>query len=244
MRISQNHIRIVTAATAVLSVTILLSCNSARYSPDKRTVSAAEDEVYEAVINHLVSPNEGRNGLRQLVFDDSVLTDLCLRTDTETCKERVRKELLLEDDSPPFNSVADKLYRVFTHHGNDGLLQDDTIKDFLGKTSSSDHLSRTFHTDLPRVFITPDSDFFDSLPRRQRNGKEFRETYPGAGGIFSLSHVGFDSNLSEAIVSTSFVCGYHCRMMDDFVLSKKTGKWEVVTEWVPIESRSTYLDFD
>lgn len=30
----------------------------------------------------------------------------------------------------------------------------------------------------------------------------FRQTFPGAGGVISLSQVGFDSTLHEAIVST------------------------------------------
>lgn len=242
MRVRLDHTWIVTAATAVLAAAILVSCHSSKRQPDEMTVSAAQDEVYEVVIRHFITPRDVQLGLRQLVFDESVFTDLCPGAGTKNCKERVRKELLLEDDSPPFNSFADKLYRVLTHRGNDGLLRDDTIKNFLEKSLSPGPLSRTFHTDLPRVFTTPDSVFPNVLPTHQWKRKDFRDKYPGAGGIFSLSRVGFNSNLSEAIVSISVICGYQCRLIHDFVLKKKTGKWEIVSEWVPKESQSSYFD--
>jgi hypothetical protein len=56
--------------------------------------------------------------------------------------------------------------------------------------------------------------------------------FPGAPGLISFSHVGFDSTLREATVSTAFVCGRLCGTGSRYVLKKIRGHWEVVNKWV------------
>lgn len=66
--------------------------------------------------------------------------------------------------------------------------------------------------------------------------KSFEQLFPGASGIISFSHVGFDSTLHEAIVADSFVCGMLCGSGDRYVLRKIKGQWEVVNKWMVWES--------
>lgn len=220
------------AVTGVVYCTIHLR---SRAPASAQAVTSAEDEVYEAVVRDMVTPAHGQAHIGQLVFDDTVLTDLTKGADIKSCQQSVRKRLRLDgNNTPPFNSPADKVYRIF-RGGDDGSLRSDTIQEFSEKSCTAGRLSTTFHTDFPRVFINPDSVFIDIVPTNKNGVTDFRQTFPGASGIISFSHVGFDATLREAIVSVSFVCGGLCGSGHRYVLKKKRGRWEVVSKlmvWV------------
>lgn len=217
------------AAVAVLCFFYLSKCR-----PGEKEVLTAEDEVYEAVVRDMITQPDGQVRISQLVFGDAVLTDLRHGVDIDSCKERVRKRLRLEvtANDPPFNSLADKVYRVLTGGSYDDSLRADTIQDFLEKSCTAGHLSQTFHTDLPRTFVPAESVNFDGWPVEKNGPQSFEQVFPGASGIISFSHVGFDSTLHEAIVSTAFVCGMLCGSGSRYVLRKKWGRWEVVNKLV------------
>jgi hypothetical protein len=197
-----------------------------------RAVASAEDEVYEAVVRDMVTPVHAQAHIGQLVFDDTVLTHLSTGADIKSCKETARKNLRLESSTLPYNSLADKVFRVLTRNGYDDSLRADTIQDFLEKSCTAGRLSQTFHTDLPRTFIAAESLRFSDWPIEKDGPKSFQQVFPGASGIISFSHVGFDSTLHEAIVSTSFVCGGLCGTGSRYVLRKRWGRWEVVNKWI------------
>jgi hypothetical protein len=185
--------------------------------------------VYEAVVHDMVTPIHGQAHISQLVFDDTVLTDLTTGEDKKSCQERVRKEALLERSTPPYNSFFDKTYRVLSGSWWDtGWLRADTIQDFVEKSCTGGRLSTTFHTDFPRTFVDRDAFDFDMVPNQKNTPKDFRQAFPGASGIISLSRVGFDSNLHEAIVSSQFVCGFLCGQVRRHILRKTRDKWVVV----------------
>ncbi len=209
------------------------------YLPKARTDDKAElaaaDVVYEAVVREMVMPTQGKADISQPVFDDRVLTYQMPGADINSCKESARKLLQLESSTPrlPYNSLIDKIYRVLTGGWWDtGSLRTDTIQDFLDKSCTDGHLSTTFHTDFPRNYVDHDSIEFDMAPNRKNGLKDFRKMFPGASGIISLSRVGFDSNLHEAIVSSVFVCGMLCGQGQRHILRKASGKWVVVQSLV------------
>lgn len=205
------------AVTAVLYCTIHIR---SRAPASPQAVASAEDEVYEAVVRDILTPVHGQAHISELVFDDTFLTDLATGEDKKSCQERVRKRRLLEGSTPPYNSLLDKTYRVLTGGWWDtGSLRADTIQDFSAKSCTVGRLSTTFHTDLPRIFINPEA-------------TGFRQTFPGARVIISLSRVGFDSTLHEAIVSSAFVCGMLCGEGRRHILRKTRGKWVVVQSLV------------
>jgi hypothetical protein len=123
-------------------------------------------------------------------------------------------------------------YRVLTRSADDRSLRADAIQDFLEKSRTVGRLPQTFHTDLPRTFIEAESVRFNFWPIEKNGPKSFEQLFPGASGIISFSHVGFDSTLHEAIVSTSFVCGVLCGTGSRYVLRKKSGRWEVVNKLI------------
>lgn len=224
----------VAAMCVVIAVALLCwFCLKSKSCPDEKTVSAAEDEVYEAVVHDMITPTHVQANTTQLVFDDTVLTDLAPGADKKSCEESVRKRLGSADNTTPlYNSLADRVYRVLTRGWVDGSLRADTIQDFLEKSCSAGRLSTTFHTDLPRVFIKPDSVYIDIVPIQENGQKDFAKVFPGASGIISLSHVGFDPTLREAIVSSSFVCGMLCGEGRRHILRKTRGRWVVVQSLV------------
>ena len=217
------------AIAAVAYCTIHLR-SRAHASP--RAVASAEDEVYEAVVHDMVTPIHGQAHIGQLVFDNTVLTELRTGADIKSCKESARRNLRLESSTLPYNSLADKLYRLLTRSGYDDSLRADTIQDFVEKSCALGRLSQTFRTDLPRTFIAAESLRFNNWPIENNGPKSFQQLFLGASGIISFSHVGFDSTLGEAIVATAFACGGLCGTGSRYVLRKKWGRWEVVNKWV------------
>ena len=207
---------------------LLSSCNSQKSVPSDKEVAAAEDEIYEAVVRYMVTPVTGQPRISQLVFDDGLRTELEPGVDVESCKKSTRKNLSLEIPPPVYNSPADKAYRFFTQSELDVALHADTIRSFLERSCTPGALSKTFYTDLPRKFVRAENVHFKGWPIQKDESKSFERLYPGASGIISFSHAGFNSALDEAIVSTGFVCGGLCGTGHRYILRKKSERWEVV----------------
>ena len=215
---------IATVAGVGIAITLLLWFYPSKPQPDKRALSIAEDEVYEAVVSDRVTPAHGQPGISQLVFDNMVLTYLRSGASIKSCEGIARKNLALENATLPYNSLADKLYRIFARSAYDESLRADTIRDFLEKACTIGPLSQTFHTDLPRTFIAAESLHFSDLKIEKDASPSFEQLFPGASGVISLSHVGFDPSLDEAIVATAFVCGGLCGIGSRYVLRTKRRK--------------------
>lgn len=227
---------LIAACLVVVSAGVYCTIHLRSRTPaSPQAVASAEDEVYGALVRDMVRPADGQPNMGQLVFDDAALTYLWTGSDTKSCRDSVRKRLLLEgNNTPPFNSLPDKVYRI-VHGGDDGSLRADAIQDFLQKSCTVGRLSQSFHTDLPKTFIAAGSVHFSDDLIVNDGSKSFEQLFPGASGIISFSRVGFDSTLREAIVSVSYVCGGLCGSGHRYVLKKMSGQWEVVSRlelWV------------
>ena len=231
-----RHARIAIVACVAIAITLLgWFFYLSKSRPEEKKVSAAQDKVYEAVVRDMVTPTSGQAKLGQLVFDNTVLTELEPGPDIKSCEETARKRLRLESSKPLYDSLADKVYRLFASSTYDDFLRRNTIQDFLKKSCTAGLLSQTFHTDLPRTFIPPENVHFEGWPIEKDGSTSFEQLFPGAGGIISFSRVGFDSTLDEAIVATSFVCGGLCGSGNRYILRKRHGQWEIVNKlmvWV------------
>jgi hypothetical protein len=229
----RHHPWVAPLACAASAIALLCWIFLPHARTDEKMVLAAQNEVYEAVVRDMVTPTHVHPNMSELVFDDALLTERMPEDDIHACTERARKQLRLEQNTlPEYNSLADKIYRAFAHGFYDSSLRADTIQDFLTKSCTVGRLSTTFHTDLPRTFIATESIHFEGWPVEKDGPSSFEQRFPGASGIVSLSLVGFDSTLREAIVSTSFVCGGLCGTGCRYVLKKKWGRWEVANKWM------------
>ena len=166
----------------------------------------------------------------QLVFGDTVLTDLLPWKDVASCKKTVRQRLGLEPVKLPYDSLADKLYRLFTPKGDVDSLRAEATRDFAEKSCTAGPLSQAFHTDLPRTFVRAERVRFECCLDEKTEQPSFEQLFPGAHWIISLSHVGFDSALHEAVLSISFVCGGLCGSSYRYLLRKESGRWRIVNK--------------
>jgi len=237
--VRQNHLRLWIGIAACVAAGIALPwwfyAPRPRDNLNETTVRAAEDEVYATVERDMTTPANREVGVALLVFSDELLSDRKAAADTEACKEDVRNRVRWDVDALPYDSLFDKVYRFLTRSRVHGWVRTETVEDFLLKSCSTGHLSRTFHTDLPRSFIASENVLFEGWPIKKNGPPSFEKLFPGAGGVISFSRVGFDTELDEAMVSASFVCGGLCGEGWHYFLKKRRGRWEVASKrmaWV------------
>lgn len=227
------QIRIAIGVSVAVAVALVCWFYLSKPPRDAKAVAAAENKVYEAVVRDMLGTANGQSQVKQLVFDEALATGLDVVSGPvpASCKQKVLSSLQHRDNLP-FNSLADRIYRLLTRGGDDYSLRAEAIQDFAERACTSGHVSQAFDTDLPRTFIDDDSVYFEGWPTRNKNAKSFEKLFPGASGIISFSHVGFDASLDEAIVSTSFICGGLCGTGRVAVLKKRGGRWRVVNQWI------------
>ncbi|HVN09652.1 MAG TPA: hypothetical protein VMV61_11790 [Patescibacteria group bacterium] len=229
-----QRIRIAIVVSVAAALVLLCWFYLSRPRRDAKAVAVAETQVYEAVVRDMFRTAHGQSQVKQLVFDKAVVAglDVVSRPVPASCKENVLSSPRLHRDNPPFNSLADKTYRLIIRGGDDYSLRADTIQNFAERACTGGSVSQAFRTDLPRTFIADDSVYFEGWPTRNKNAESFERLFPGAPGIISFSHVGFDASLDQAIVSTSFVCGGLCGTGKIYILKKRWGRWRVVNQWI------------
>jgi hypothetical protein len=216
---------------AGIAITLLARFYSARANQGEKAERSAESEVYATVVHEMIA-HDGGIGVSQLVFDQAVLTNLTEGEALDICREKVRKQLRGQETPPPYNSLADKMCRLLNFSSADDSLRPDTVQDFATKSCSVGPLAREFQTAIPRAFIESDAVAFGLASTSKDGPTDFSLAFSGAGGIISLSRVGFDRNLRQAIVSTSLVCGMLCGSRRIYALGKVRGQWQVVRSWV------------
>jgi hypothetical protein len=105
---------IATLAVAAITVAVVHWFDLSKSPQDEKTVWTAQDEVYEAVVRDMVTPVHGPVTLKQLVFADTVTVEQSEEPGAP-CRESFRKKPELgKNEAPTFNTLADKIYRVFT----------------------------------------------------------------------------------------------------------------------------------
>jgi len=175
---------------------------------------SAEDQVYAAVIRARLRQPNGKSEPRRLLFDTAVESPGCAGSNQTSCEDLLRKH---------FST------------GGDGILHTDTIDDFIVKSRGGGPLSKTFETDWPHSFVVPSAFSREQVKTLSDGYRPFYELFPGADGILALSHLGFNHDMTEALVSSSLFCSGLCGDGQTHVPRKRWGNWVVVishTDWV------------
>ena len=60
----------------------------------------------------------------------------------------------------------------------------------------------------------------------------FHKDNPASSGAITLSRVGYDEELSEALVYVEYYCGILCATGKYFSLEKKDGTWIIIHEYM------------
>ena len=88
-------------------------------------------------------------------------------------------------------------------------------------------LQNRFKLDIPYQLISSEKAL---LLSKNEAWSEFYKKYPGSGGYFVLSAVGFNAEKTIAIISMGRLCGELCGEGRFFVLQKIDGKW-IPLDW-------------
>ena len=102
-------------ACGAIAIALLYWFYPSKARLDHKKVAAAEDEVYAAVVRDMFLPNDRRSNVTQLVLNDTLGTYTRAGSDTKSCEESAREQLELDGNTPPpFDSFADRAYRVLS----------------------------------------------------------------------------------------------------------------------------------
>jgi hypothetical protein len=169
-----------------------------------RNTSAEEYAVYSAIIDQL----HDEDRLRLFLVRDH--TAPCLRNN-EWCSDR---------------QIRDRLPH----------LKRETLADYLTQNRESAGLSKSFNLQRPAVMLS-DHDLstmlittklkvnFAPLSSRKINWSVFYDRYPLAPGLISLSRVGFDSQMTQALVYEEIQANDNGTWGRYLVLTRETGEW-------------------
>lgn len=115
-------------------------------------------------------------------------------------------------------------------------LKAETINDFHARAKECHPLEGQF--DIPIKYQLISSRDLDSLfhvGEIEGGWSRFYKKYPGSSGVISFSNVGFNSEMNQALVSTSRGCGGLCGAGYFVILAKEQGVWKVgskIMTWV------------
>jgi hypothetical protein len=104
----------------------------------------------------------------------------------------------------------------------------EAVEDYNTRNKESRHF-RSLDIKTKHVFLEQKE--YDQIFKNGVAGwKEFYEKYPDSGGYIGFSRVGFDAELSQALVYVVQGCGGKCGTGRYVLLKKDGGAWKVVTE--------------
>jgi hypothetical protein len=176
---------------------------SAAVTPPRSDLEAERYAVYSAVIKDMYA--EG--GVKLLVISRD--TGCWTPSDEEKVGEERR-------------SVED--YAVKKLPG----LKLETVDDFNAEMKECVSLTKRLDIPLKYVFVTDE----ELKPIFPKDGKGtwwpgFYAKFPGSSGLISFSNVGFDRDVTQALVSTARGCGGLCGAGYYVLLEKEGGVWKV-----------------
>ena len=110
----------------------------------------------------------------------------------------------------------------------------EAITDYNRLSKSQWALQKLFLLKGKYELLSPDSlkSIFEHRPSSYEtlndNWKHFYKSYPGSGGVITLSVVGFNSDRTVAVVWAGVGCGSLCGEWQWHLLEKKDGTWKEV----------------
>jgi hypothetical protein len=111
-------------------------------------------------------------------------------------------------------------------------IKPETMTDFLAKNDESKPLVKKFSTDIDYTFISTEElkENFAYKFDGDMNWETFREKYPKAGNLYTLSRVGFGHDGGQALVFVTNWCRSLCGEGNYYLLEKENCEWKIVNK--------------
>jgi hypothetical protein len=108
-------------------------------------------------------------------------------------------------------------------------LMKETTSDYKEKNKQSVELSDRFELKVKLNFLSRDElkRIFEKRDEKYDGWKAFRQKYPGAGEIITLSRVGFNPDKSQALIFVGYQCDWLCGEGNYILLTKRDGEWKI-----------------
>src|SRR5688572_24509571 len=116
------------------------------------------------------------------------------------------------------STISDKVDDDYLYESAPDL-DKDTVEDFKAVNRESQTLDLSLSLNKPYEYIT--------LPSDENGWLEFEQKYPNAISITSLSKIGFNKKLDQALVYMSNYCGNECGVGDIYFLIRKGDTWKI-----------------
>jgi hypothetical protein len=100
-----------------------------------------------------------------------------------------------------------------------------SIEDYARANERPRRLQQQLRIDQPYQLVS--SDTIKSI-LAGTDWAGFKQRYPGSGGYFAMSAVGFNADKTHAIASSAYVCGGRCGHAGLHLLKKFEGNWKLV----------------
>ncbi|HEY6331136.1 MAG TPA: hypothetical protein VI756_17545 [Blastocatellia bacterium] len=109
-------------------------------------------------------------------------------------------------------------------------LSRETVEDYIDKGRGSRQIELR---SMPGVeFVLLDQSIIATFFQRGPDGwTDLKAKYPGIGGIFTFSRVGFNHEMNQALVYAGWSCGPLCGHGDFFFLEKHAGAWTIKKQY-------------
>lgn len=103
-------------------------------------------------------------------------------------------------------------------------IEEVTVHDFAARNLEEGSIEALFSLSLPTVLLgrVERKEIFE-----QGSWKEFYRKYPKAEGIISLSHVGFNQDMTQALACVGIASDWRRGHGSYFVLNKVMGSWQI-----------------
>lgn len=151
------------------------------------------------------------------------LTALAGKTETFV----VRDKTDIDRDSKNFASLESRGFTNFL-----GQINSDTKADFLKKNENPVNLDKISLSDLEYVFIST-AELKEKFAYKfdgEMNWEAFREKYPKARNLYTLSRVGFSADRRQALVFVTNWGGSACGEGNYLLLRKENDGWKIVNK--------------
>ena len=104
----------------------------------------------------------------------------------------------------------------------------ETLNSFIDRNQEHTQLSPDMQLDVEYVLLSDDEQ--KSIFTQAEGWDTFYEKYPGSGGYTSLSRVGFNDELDQAVVYAGNMAGPLMGAGFYYLLEKKDGEWRIIEQ--------------